>query len=110
MAIFYKIFTHRPVIDLCASSPKKYAETPAFIHRMNIITQSRNAKSYSRQENNHWRVVAWDALRNSAAALAENQEILRIHFVRILNQLRNLITSDVRWKSFSQKYKDKNQH
>jgi len=80
LAIFYKIFTHRPVIDLCASSPKKYAETPAFIHRMNIITQSRNAKSYSRQENNHWRVVAWDALRNSAAALAENQEILKLYF------------------------------
>ena len=41
LAIFYKIFTHRPVIDLCASSPKKYAETPAFIHRMNAITQER---------------------------------------------------------------------
>ena len=63
LAIFYKIFTLRPVIDLCASSPKRYAEMPAFTHRMSQSYQTK--KQYVRKENNPWRVVAWDALRSN---------------------------------------------
>ena len=71
LAIFYKIFTVRTVIDLCASSPKKYADSPAFIHRTNVTFQSKGDSSYVRKENNPWRVVAWDALRSTAGMVAQ---------------------------------------
>ena len=39
-AIYYKMFTNRPIIDLCASSPRQYTHTatkrPVLIHTKNI--------------------------------------------------------------------------
>jgi len=78
LAIFYKLFTSRPVIDLCASSPRQYthanSKQPKFIHtKNNIDLQLPPEKLYQRTENNDWRVVAWDALKSTAGAVAQSR-------------------------------------
>ena len=42
-SIYYKIFTHRPVIDLCANSPKDY--TKASVKRL-VARQCHNKEHY----------------------------------------------------------------
>merc|ERR1712168_962058 len=78
LAIFYKLFTSRPVIDLCASSPRQYthanSKQPTVIHTKNKINMQLTAEEYyKRAENNDWRVVAWDALKSTAGAVAQSR-------------------------------------
>ncbi|KAL8562448.1 hypothetical protein ACOMHN_008592 [Nucella lapillus] len=65
--IYYKIFTHRPVQDMCANSPKDYTKAQAkqlnVRHRHNkvaAIPQQEDDKCgwYQRCENNGWRLVS----------------------------------------------------
>uniref|UniRef100_A0A3P8VGY3 Uncharacterized protein n=1 Tax=Cynoglossus semilaevis TaxID=244447 RepID=A0A3P8VGY3_CYNSE len=53
--IYYKIFTHRPVTDVCASSPKNYyIQTGVGKH---VGEMQRDPKGwYQRIENNSWRL------------------------------------------------------
>lgn len=63
--IYYKIFTHRPVQDLCANSPKDYTK-PDTKRRMardvhnkgNRVQPADQTGWYSRIENNGWRLVS----------------------------------------------------
>jgi len=78
LAIFYKLFTSRPVIDLCASSPRQYthanSKQPTVIHTKNKINMQLTTEEYYRRaENNDWRVVAWDALKSTAGAVAQSR-------------------------------------
>jgi len=78
LAIFYKLFTSRPVIDLCASSPRQYthanSKQPTVIHTKNKIKMELSTEEYyKRAENNDWRVVAWDALKSTAGAVAQSR-------------------------------------
>ncbi|KAK7877597.1 hypothetical protein WMY93_031700 [Mugilogobius chulae] len=59
-SIFYKIFTYRPITDLCASSPRTYAKLS---NRQNEIMLANKSKMeaaemgwYQRTENNNWRL------------------------------------------------------
>ncbi|KAK7480713.1 hypothetical protein BaRGS_00028081 [Batillaria attramentaria] len=65
--IYYKIFTQRPIQDLCANSPKDYtrpeAKNPTVRHKHNNISQvidedAERKHWYRRIENNGWRLVS----------------------------------------------------
>ncbi|XP_014906160.1 uncharacterized protein C11orf65 homolog isoform X1 [Poecilia latipinna] len=58
--VYYKIFTYRPIVDICASSPKDYNH----LFRMRYLTEKRDPTLnstdrtgwYRRVENNNWRL------------------------------------------------------
>ncbi|XP_062376825.1 protein MFI [Sardina pilchardus] len=62
-SIYYKIFTHRPIVDLCASSPKDYTHeaqrrpVPRQRHNHLPVVQDDRSSWYKRVENNGWRVL-----------------------------------------------------
>ncbi|XP_061193454.1 protein MFI-like isoform X2 [Saccostrea echinata] len=64
--IYYKIFTHRPVQDMCANSPKDYTQPTVKLamakdKHSNVRTQGfQDDKTnwYKRIENNGWRLVS----------------------------------------------------
>ncbi|XP_069825866.1 protein MFI [Dendropsophus ebraccatus] len=61
--IYYKLFTHRPVVDMCANSPKDYTKQslkqplPGQIHNHGAIPEDDRSGWYSRVENNGWRLL-----------------------------------------------------
>ncbi|KAK1806533.1 hypothetical protein P4O66_005046 [Electrophorus voltai] len=63
-SIYYKIFTHRPVVDLCASSPKDYTHAgqkrpvPRQIHNGHLLAHDDRSGWYHRVENNGWRLLS----------------------------------------------------
>ncbi|XP_053166970.1 protein MFI isoform X2 [Hemicordylus capensis] len=54
-SIYYKIFTHRPIVDLCASSPKDYAKLAA---KKGQPQKEDCSGWYKRIENNGWRLLS----------------------------------------------------
>lgn len=62
--IYYKIYTHRPIIDLCASSPKDYTKPevkqplPRQLHHHGEIPKDACSGWYKRVENNGWRLLS----------------------------------------------------
>ncbi|XP_064618017.1 protein MFI-like [Liolophura sinensis] len=62
--IYYKIFTHRPIIDMCANSPKDYTKPAAKKINIKDINNKTNTIKidkegwYERVENNGWRQVS----------------------------------------------------
>ncbi|XP_031200826.1 uncharacterized protein C11orf65 homolog isoform X2 [Mastomys coucha] len=60
--IYYKIFTHRHIEDLCANSPRDYTKLPARYtsHNKDDPPQTEdNSGWYRRVENNGWRPVSY---------------------------------------------------
>ncbi|KAM4048314.1 protein MFI isoform 2-T2 [Anomaloglossus baeobatrachus] len=61
--IYYKLFTHRPIVDMCANSPKDYTKQsvkqllPGQIHNHGVIPQQDRNGWYARVENNGWRLL-----------------------------------------------------
>ncbi|XP_036935741.1 protein MFI isoform X3 [Acanthopagrus latus] len=61
-SIYYKIFTHRPITDVCASSPRNYArqglKQPAAPQSKRGLPVGQEDRSgwYQRMENNSWRL------------------------------------------------------
>ncbi|XP_062841839.1 protein MFI [Trichomycterus rosablanca] len=62
--IYYKIFTHRPIVDLCASSPKDYTHAgqkrpvPEQVHNGQPLIHDDRSCWYHRVENNGWRLLS----------------------------------------------------
>ncbi|KAL2085877.1 hypothetical protein ACEWY4_019197 [Coilia grayii] len=62
--IYYKIFTHRPIVDLCANSPKDYTHeaqrqpVARQVHNLHPVVKDDRSGWYQRVENNGWRVLA----------------------------------------------------
>nr|CAB3226509.1 uncharacterized protein C11orf65 homolog [Phallusia mammillata] len=65
--IYYKIYTHRPIVDMCANSPKDYTAPAAKslmskqVHNKNLSMNNNQSKKegwYARNENNGWRLVS----------------------------------------------------
>ncbi|XP_067842219.1 protein MFI isoform X2 [Heptranchias perlo] len=64
--IYYKIFTHRPIVDMCANSPKDYANSAVKqkasrrVHNHNPVKIQEDDRSgwYKRMENNDWRCLS----------------------------------------------------
>ncbi|KAM3836467.1 protein MFI [Vipera latastei] len=60
-SIYYKIFTHRPIVDLCANSPKDYAKMATQPNPRKLQKGSVNESPsdwYKRIENNGWRLLS----------------------------------------------------
>uniref|UniRef100_A0A8C4WQQ4 Chromosome 11 open reading frame 65 n=1 Tax=Gopherus evgoodei TaxID=1825980 RepID=A0A8C4WQQ4_9SAUR len=61
-SIYYKIFTHRPIVDMCANSPRDYTKPtykqllPEAIHGK--IWKDDHSGWYKRVENNGWRLLS----------------------------------------------------
>uniref|UniRef100_A0A8C5MEB2 Chromosome 11 open reading frame 65 n=1 Tax=Leptobrachium leishanense TaxID=445787 RepID=A0A8C5MEB2_9ANUR len=62
--IYYKLFTHRPIVDMCANSPKDYTRQsvkqplPRQIHNRGTTPVLDHDNWYRRVENNGWRPLA----------------------------------------------------
>ncbi|XP_072234393.1 protein MFI [Leuresthes tenuis] len=60
--VYYKIFTYRPIVDLCASSPKDYSQLGRKMavdqktKRGQALKQGDRSGWYHRMENNTWRL------------------------------------------------------
>ncbi|XP_046847615.1 protein MFI-like isoform X2 [Xenia sp. Carnegie-2017] len=71
--IYYKIFTHSHIVDMCANSPKDYTKAsakvlPPRLHHNNDLTRPYSDLDcregwYERYENNGWRIVSDRVLR-----------------------------------------------
>ncbi|XP_057624792.1 protein MFI [Chionomys nivalis] len=84
--IYYKIFTHRHVEDLCANSPRDYTKLPAKYtsHNKNDPPQVEDHSGwYRRIENNGWRPVTqrfWVPFENEVLESTKESEF---HFSKL---------------------------
>ncbi|XP_051011686.1 protein MFI [Acomys russatus] len=84
--IYYKIFTHRPIEDLCANSPKDYTNLPARYtsHNKDDPPQVEDRSGwYRRVENNGWRPVShrfWIPIENQ---VLESKKESEFHFSKL---------------------------
>nr|XP_048273546.1 protein MFI isoform X2 [Myodes glareolus] len=84
--IYYKIFTHRHVEDLCANSPRDYTKLPARYtsHNKNDPPQVEDHSGwYRRIENNGWRPVSqrfWLPFENEVLESTKESEF---HFSKL---------------------------
>ncbi|XP_054988344.1 protein MFI [Sorex araneus] len=84
--IYYKIFTHRHIEDLCANSPRDYTKLPANYtsHIKSAHLQEEDHKGwYRRIENNGWRPVSerfWIPTEND---IIDNNKKREFHFSKL---------------------------
>ncbi|XP_028972212.2 protein MFI isoform X2 [Esox lucius] len=63
-SIYYKIYTHRPIVDMCANSPMDYTHPgqkrpiPRQTHNQRSLAQDDRVGWYHRVENNGWRLLS----------------------------------------------------
>ncbi|TNN57595.1 putative protein C11orf65 [Liparis tanakae] len=80
--IYYKIFTYRPITDLCASSPKDYTrpglEKP--------VARQERLGWYQRTENNSWRLFCSKVVSmNESKEMGANKK-REFHYSRLQRQ------------------------
>ncbi|XP_034265501.1 protein MFI [Pantherophis guttatus] len=82
-SIYYKIFTHRPIVDLCANSPKDYAKIATKPNPRKLEKGSVNESTgdwYKRIENNGWRLLSiryWKGV--DSVTTKDNTKIQEFH-------------------------------
>ncbi|XP_047282423.1 protein MFI isoform X7 [Homo sapiens] len=84
--IYYKIFTHRPIEDLCANSPRNYAKLPAkhTSHNKNDHLQEEDHSGwYHRIENNGWRPVSDTFWLSTDGMVVEDKKESEFHFSKL---------------------------
>ncbi|KAM4795502.1 protein MFI [Rhinophrynus dorsalis] len=88
--IYYKLFTHRPVVDMCANSPKDYTKPflkqllPKQIHNHGDIPRQDHSGWYTRVENNGWRLLTPRVFDSMEQVLpADNKRSLPFHHCRL---------------------------
>uniref|UniRef100_A0A2K5I253 Uncharacterized protein n=1 Tax=Colobus angolensis palliatus TaxID=336983 RepID=A0A2K5I253_COLAP len=84
--IYYKIFTHRPIEDLCANSPRNYAKLPAkhTSHNKNDHLQEEDHSGwYHRIENNGWRPVSDTFWLSTDGIVVEDKKESEFHFSKL---------------------------
>ncbi|XP_070931651.1 protein MFI isoform X8 [Macaca nemestrina] len=84
--IYYKIFTHRPIEDLCANSPRNYAKLPAkhTSHNKNDHLQEEDHSGwYHRIENNGWRPVSDTFWLSTDSIVVEDKKESEFHFSKL---------------------------
>ncbi|XP_077197714.1 protein MFI isoform X2 [Paroedura picta] len=85
--IYYKIFTHRPVVDMCANSPKDYAKLSALKGKRGESQGDHKEDLsgwYQRIENNGWRLLSprfWKALDSVTAE--DNLKVKEFHYSKV---------------------------
>ncbi|XP_020026205.1 protein MFI isoform X3 [Castor canadensis] len=84
--IYYKIFTQRPIEDLCANSPRDYTKLPAkrtSHNKSNPPHEEDHSSWYRRVENNGWRPVCdrfWIPTDNK---VVESKKETEFHFSKL---------------------------
>ncbi|XP_053561034.1 protein MFI [Bombina bombina] len=88
--IYYKLFTHRPVVDMCANSPKNYTSPstkqllPKQIHNRGAIPVKDFSGWYSRVENNGWRLLTLRAYSSTdQITTTGNRKRITFHHTRM---------------------------
>ncbi|XP_023371844.1 uncharacterized protein C11orf65 homolog [Otolemur garnettii] len=84
--IYYKIFTHRHIEDLCANSPRDYTKLPAKSisrNRSNHLQEEDHSGWYHRIENNGWRPVSDRFWRSTDSVEVENKKESEFHFSKL---------------------------
>ncbi|KAJ8010861.1 hypothetical protein DPEC_G00079530 [Dallia pectoralis] len=88
--IYYKIYTHRPIVDICASSPKDYTHagqkrpTAGQTHNQQPLVQDYQAGWYRRVENNGWRRLSGKtALQGDIITLETNGKKASFHHSKL---------------------------
>ncbi|XP_075968648.1 protein MFI-like [Anarhichas minor] len=90
--IYYKIFTHRPITDLCASSPKAYTQpglkkpVPRQTNNGWPLMQEDRSGRYQRMENNSWRLFCSKAVPMSEPKEIEAKEKMDFHYSMLQRQ------------------------
>ncbi|XP_069496388.1 protein MFI isoform X2 [Ambystoma mexicanum] len=88
--IYYKIFTHRPIVDMCANSPKDYTSQaakqilPKQIHNQVHIPEKEVSGWYKRTENNGWRALTerpWSKL--DLITFADTDKKMEFHYSKL---------------------------
>ncbi|XP_053241751.1 protein MFI isoform X2 [Podarcis raffonei] len=85
--VYYKIFTHRPVVDLCANSPKDYAKLAAKSRQRRSFQEASfddHRDWYQRIENNGWRLLSnrfWKGMDPFTAK--DNIRIKEFHYCKV---------------------------
>ncbi|KAM6173906.1 protein MFI [Erethizon dorsatum] len=84
--IYYKIFTHRHIEDLCANSPRDYTKFPAKRTSHNKDERPRGEDHsgwYRRVENNGWRTVSDMFWMPTGREVVENKKESEFHFSKL---------------------------
>ncbi|XP_008053489.1 uncharacterized protein C11orf65 homolog [Carlito syrichta] len=84
--IYYKIFTHRHVEDLCANSPRDYTKLPAkhtAHNKSDRLQEEDHSGWYRRIENNGWRLVSNRFWRSTDSEMVENKKESEFHFSKL---------------------------
>ncbi|KAM5245973.1 protein MFI [Ctenodactylus gundi] len=84
--IYYKIFTHRHIEDLCANSPRDYTKLPAkhmSHNKSDHPPKEDDSGWYRRIENNGWRLVSDKFWIPSGSEMAEDKKESEFHFSKL---------------------------
>ncbi|XP_048196704.1 protein MFI [Perognathus longimembris pacificus] len=84
--IYYKIFTHRHVEDLCANSPRDYTKLVAkhlSHNKSDRIQDTDRSGWYRRVENNGWRPVSDRFWLSTDNEIVESQKEMEFHFSKL---------------------------
>eukprot|EP01137_Pigoraptor_chileana_P003176 Opistho-2@43004 len=98
--IYYKIFTHHTVVDLCANSPRDYCsnsnklELPKTRHNRTTKVSKSGAKDssarwYKRIENNGWRPVSYGLMAEQSElldCLRQKEQAREFHPVKLVRK------------------------
>nr|XP_033495190.1 uncharacterized protein C11orf65 homolog isoform X3 [Epinephelus lanceolatus] len=90
--IYYKIFTYRPVMDVCASSPKDYTQPglkrPVARQANNSwpLVQEDRSGWYQRMENNSWRLFCCKGLPMGEPIEISANTKMDFHYSRLQRQ------------------------
>ncbi|XP_029313615.1 protein MFI [Cottoperca gobio] len=90
--IYYKIFTHRPITDVCASSPKDYTQLDlkkAVARQTNNswpLVQEDRSGWYQRLENNSWRLFCSKVVSMGEPTEISANKKLDFHYSRLQRQ------------------------
>uniref|UniRef100_G3NBU8 Uncharacterized protein n=1 Tax=Gasterosteus aculeatus aculeatus TaxID=481459 RepID=G3NBU8_GASAC len=85
--VYYKIFTHAPIVDLCASSPKDYTKPDLQKHADNgrPLMQDRSGW-YQRTENNDWRLFCRKVVPTNEPKEIGASKKMDFHYSRLQRQ------------------------
>ncbi|CAL8293064.1 unnamed protein product [Lota lota] len=88
-SIYYKIFTYRPIVDMCANSPKDYTNPDQKCpvprqtqNRLPLIPENRS-RWYRRVENNGWRLLSGKLAPVGDPVEATADKVTEFHHCRL---------------------------
>ncbi|KAK5850113.1 hypothetical protein PBY51_014390 [Eleginops maclovinus] len=91
-SIYYKIYTHRPITDMCATSPKDYTQPDLKkpVAQLNKKTQPLKQEDrsgwYRRLENNCWRLFCSKVVSKSEPVEIGTNKEMEFHYSKLQRQ------------------------